>query len=311
MTDIRFLKDRVIFDGHAQSIEECDTITTVCDVLKNSTDFKTVKYENGYAEFEKTSKADELKFADVYNEINLASILPPNLVRNVDFYKADGTLDKEGVEEGGGYSYNTNDGLPYFKINFIDSSQAYTISLSYPTDDGYFEAGSLEYVGNGIVKVIKANKNDAVCKLDILLGPSLKSGYFTWNGAKRLVHADAIYNSDGTKKDVGVSFVEITSPSSASNGTLTQEQLDTLTASKNNKIIFDNEIYYCEDVQHDSGFLVYAHVGRDSTGNTFVKSIGITISTLGWVKVDLKIASTDYVDNKINSAIVTTLNTEV
>lgn len=207
MTDIRFLKDRVVFDGHAQSIEECDTITTVCDVLKNSSDFKTVRYENGYAEFERVGASKELKFA-------------PD---------------------------TTN----------------------------------------------------------------IPAGYFTWNGEKRLVHADDLYNSDGTKKDVGVSFVEITSPSSASNGTLTQEQLDTLTASKNNKIIFDNEIYYCEDVQHDSGFLVYAHVGRDSAGNTFVKSIGITISTRGWVKVNLKIASTDYVDNKINSAIVTTLNTGV
>lgn len=207
MTDIRFLKDRVVFNGHAQSIEECDTITTVCEVLKNSSDFKTVRYENGYAEFERVGASKELKFAP--------------------------------------------DTIP--------------------------------------------------------------AGYFTWNGEKRLVHADDLYNPDGTKKDVGVSFVEITSPSSASNGTLTQEQLDTLTASKNNKIIFDNEVYYCEDVQHDSGFLVYAHVGRDSAGNTFVKSIGITISTRGWVKVDVNIpenildgAGTKSIEQKLNSSTTVT-----
>lgn len=141
--------------------------------------------------------------------------------------------------------------------------------------------------------------------------PNYKTGFYTFKKEKVLVHADKLLNPDGTEKSVGAEYVVIDSPASATNGNLTQAQLSTLQASKENKIIFDNEIYYCENVPHDSGFLVYAHVGGDSTGNTFVKSIGITISTLGWVKVDLKIASTDYVDNKVNSAIVTTLTTEV
>lgn len=63
MTNIQYLKDRIIIDGHAETKEQCETITLLCDNLAKSKDFKTVRYENGYAEFEKVEKAKELKFA--------------------------------------------------------------------------------------------------------------------------------------------------------------------------------------------------------------------------------------------------------
>lgn len=63
MTDIKFLKNRIILDGHADTRQECETITLLCNNLAKSKDFKTVRYENGYAEFEKVGKANELKFA--------------------------------------------------------------------------------------------------------------------------------------------------------------------------------------------------------------------------------------------------------
>ena len=63
MTKIKMLKDRIIFDGHADSRQECETITLMCDNLAKSKDFKTVRYESGYAEFEKVGKTEELKFA--------------------------------------------------------------------------------------------------------------------------------------------------------------------------------------------------------------------------------------------------------
>lgn len=57
------LNDRIIFDGHADTRQECETITLMCDNLSKSKDFKTVRYESGYAEFEKVGKTEELKFA--------------------------------------------------------------------------------------------------------------------------------------------------------------------------------------------------------------------------------------------------------
>ena len=62
MTDIKFLKNRIIIDGHADTKQECETITLLCDNLTKSKDFKTVRYESGYAEFVKVGKAEELKF---------------------------------------------------------------------------------------------------------------------------------------------------------------------------------------------------------------------------------------------------------
>ena len=63
MTKIKMLNDRIIFDGHADSRQECETITLICDNLAKSKDFKTVRYESGYAEFEKVGQTNELKFA--------------------------------------------------------------------------------------------------------------------------------------------------------------------------------------------------------------------------------------------------------
>lgn len=137
--------------------------------------------------------------------------------------------------------------------------------------------------------------------------PNYKTGFYTFKKEKVLVHADKLLNPDGTEKTVGAEYVVINSPASATNGNLTQAQLSILQASKENKIIFDNEIYICQDVGHDSGFLVYTHVGRDNTTNYWLKCIGITISTLGWVKTEMQLVGKEYVDNLI----VTTLNTPV
>ena len=62
MTNIQFLKDRIIIDGHADTKEQCETITLLCNNLAKSKDFKTVRYESGYAEFVKVGKAEDLKF---------------------------------------------------------------------------------------------------------------------------------------------------------------------------------------------------------------------------------------------------------
>ena len=68
MTNIQFLKDRIIIDGHAETKEQCEIITLLCNNLAKSKDFKTVRYESGYAEFEKVGQADELKFVSAPTE---------------------------------------------------------------------------------------------------------------------------------------------------------------------------------------------------------------------------------------------------
>lgn len=86
------------------------------------------------------------------------------------------------------------------------------------------------------------------------------------------------------KGEPGASPTGITlTPPTAEQGTLTAEQLSTLQANDFNYIVLNNEIYHLQDKSHEEGYLVYTHVGMDTTQNTFIKTITITISTLGWV----------------------------
>ena len=62
MTKIITSENRIIFDGHASTREECETISLMCEELVKSDKFKTVKYESGYAEFEKVGNTNDLKF---------------------------------------------------------------------------------------------------------------------------------------------------------------------------------------------------------------------------------------------------------
>jgi hypothetical protein len=82
----------------------------------------------------------------------------------------------------------------------------------------------------------------------------------------------------------GVQPVEIAlTPATATQGTLTDEQLSTLQSNKNNWISLNNELYRLNDEQTSSGYLVYSHEGQDSTKLFQLKAITITISTKAWV----------------------------
>lgn len=76
--------------------------------------------------------------------------------------------------------------------------------------------------------------------------------------------------------------IEITTPESGTNGTLTDEQLAVLKHSPSNYIILNKECYYLADNEHMSGYRVYSHVGYESS-TYFTKCITITLSTKAWV----------------------------
>ena len=96
MTNIKFLKDRIIIDGHADTKEQCETITLLCDNLAKSKDFKTVRYEKGYAEFEKVGRTVDLKFAAASDNLTWVineepTIEPLGLTQNIKIYNANFT----------------------------------------------------------------------------------------------------------------------------------------------------------------------------------------------------------------------------
>ena len=77
-------------------------------------------------------------------------------------------------------------------------------------------------------------------------------------------------------------FIIINQPSTATNGILTQEQINKLQANDLNYIIFANEIYALNDKTHTADTLTYSHVGFEN-GKHLLKTISITVSTRAWV----------------------------
>lgn len=121
MTKIKMLNDRIIFDGHADTKQECETITLMCDNLAKSKDFKTIRYESGYAEFEKVGKTEELKFRAAYKvRINFDSH-----ITKVSVPLSSGSSYKEVTE------WTTSGAMQ--TLNGGQGGEAFTVTLA----DGY------------------------------------------------------------------------------------------------------------------------------------------------------------------------------
>lgn len=111
-------------------------------------------------------------------------------------------------------------------------------------------------------------------------------------------------------------ITSITLQSGATQGTLTEDQLALIQQSTFNYLILDNECYLLMDNQVASGYMVYSHVGQDSTNNYFIKCITITVSTRGWVMSSIKVVSNEPTTTSItvfnggSTGKATTSNTE-
>ena len=86
-TNIRVENNKIIFDGHASNLEQCNVITNICNALSSNENFKTLKYEDGYAEFEILNQASDLKFAAAPAYLTLVF---DSGVESVSFYDRDG-----------------------------------------------------------------------------------------------------------------------------------------------------------------------------------------------------------------------------
>lgn len=78
------------------------------------------------------------------------------------------------------------------------------------------------------------------------------------------------------KANVGVG-IQLTVPSGATSGTLTETQYQLLISNDNNWVVIDNERYLLMDKQHEAGMLVYTHDGYSTKGTQ--KYFCLTMST--------------------------------
>ena len=77
----------------------------------------------------------------------------------------------------------------------------------------------------------------------------------------------------------------ILTPDTDTQGTLTQEQVNTLMFNPNAYLVLNKELYYLNDNQHTPGVLVYTHNGYEKHKG-IRKYITVTISTRGWEMVN-------------------------
>lgn len=76
-------------------------------------------------------------------------------------------------------------------------------------------------------------------------------------------------------------FVKI-EPSTATNGTFTEEEMATLQSSKASYILLDDEIYNLQDDKPTKGYLRFVHDGEDNLHHSSTKDIAVTLSTKAW-----------------------------
>lgn len=69
-TKIFYNDNRIIIDGHADTPQECQAITAMCDSLANDENFKTIVYEKGHAVFERVSGGDAMMFEALQVQLN-------------------------------------------------------------------------------------------------------------------------------------------------------------------------------------------------------------------------------------------------
>lgn len=77
-------------------------------------------------------------------------------------------------------------------------------------------------------------------------------------------------------------IVEISAPSGATQGTLTDAQLATLQGSKNASLMFAHKKFYLQGDGDPEGYLTYTHAGHENNVH-ILESVTVTISTKAWV----------------------------
>lgn len=163
-------------------------------------------------------------------------------------------------------------------VNPVYSSASKMIAATLLLKDGQFKLSGIDEGGTELVSFYfvdhKLLDEQTVQERDINVDVTYSNGVPT--------AIDSL-----TKSSIeGLLGYSITlTPDTATQGTLTQEQVDTLRFNPNAYLVLNNELYYLNDNQHTPDVLVYTHNGYQNQKGIH-KHISVTISTRGWVMVE-------------------------
>lgn len=115
-----------------------------------------------------------------------------------------------------------------------------------------------------------------------------------WSNMGRIEGVEGPQGPVGPQGPAGadIQVVHITGiPSTATQGNLTQDQVNTLLAHPSNYIQFFNENFYPQDVETSQGYIVYSHVGIAMDNKVKIKNLTLTLATGGWVVTETEVGA--------------------
>ena len=103
-TKILYNGNRIIIDGHADTAEECQAITAMCDSMLQSDDFETIVYEKGHAVFERVRGGESKMFDTLEDRVAaleaLIGTLPEGKNTVVEYIDEAKTIGQSGLTKG-------------------------------------------------------------------------------------------------------------------------------------------------------------------------------------------------------------------
>lgn len=255
------------------------------------------------------------------------NVLIDRTITDVDFPSGDFT----------DVQYNTTDGIKLegsAKAKYKGNAEN-DVSISFdvpliPADDTVSidraEAAETKKVlikaTKGIKSISKTANGGLECTLSdntkLQTDPFVTIAQEEGNSKEQVMSQKAVTDALAKKPTGGIGVeIGVESPSSTTQGILTQIQLETLQANEDNYVMFQHEKYYLNDKGHTEGYLTYTHTGYEN--NTYwIKSITITISTLTWVLNKggfagngLEFDSTDKLQAKLGTGLSFGMNGEI
>ena len=163
-------------------------------------------------------------------------------------------------------------------VNPVYSSASKMIAATLLLKDGQFRLSGIDEGGTELVSFYfvdhKLLDEQTVQERDVNVDVTYSNGVPT--------AIDSLTKSS-TEGLLGYSI--ILTPDNATQGTLTQEQVDKLIFNPNTRLELNKELYYLNNNQHTPGVLVYTHNGYENQME-IRKYITVTISTRGWAMVE-------------------------
>ena len=219
---------------------------------------------------------------------------------------AQGPEGPQGIQglPGQGFTYRGNwvSGTNYSAYDVVSNNNSSFVcyvaienSTTEPQDDTtHFNYLAKGVTNNDYLKVDGSNSMSGKLKFQNVAGIGINIGnvdMFTYNQGLNIGNESINVSIDANARPtIGITggygyglglygTVELT-PTTASNGTLTDEQYNQLAFFSDITITLDNEIYTLQD--NKSEYLVYTHVGIKNTIEFVIKCITITKATKAW-----------------------------